>query len=297
MFALTRLAILLLTRRWGLIVVGAVLVLAGLIVGANSHQVTYQTVNKGTIIHYLYGGGSDDNDAYIELQDGSLYFLNESDFTPTLNSDSIKSQVASIVYDSANTKSIDVSSSNTSTHLSGTGDQVVQLVSFDDGGQNPTTFTTSEYHQNPSGFYQNDWGWGGVLLVLGLLIGGAALLVPMLMPGLAAKAKQGSPGFSMSPPANAYQQPLNEQPGPYPSANPSYPYPGAAQYPPQGGYPPHPAQYGQPSQGPVAPTQYGQPPQAPAYPPTPGSYEPTRYAAPPEPRQYGSPYDNPPNAR
>ncbi len=199
MFSLIRLAILLIPRRWGLIVVGAVLAIAGLIVGITSHQVTYQTVNKGTIIHYLYGqsdsGGNDNSDAYIELQDGSLYFLNESDFSPALNSDTIQSQVVSMVYDPTNTKSIDISSSNTSTHLSGTGDQVVQLTSFYSNGQNPATFTTSEYQQNPNGFYQNNWTGGAALLVLGLLIGGAALLLPMFMPGLAAKARQGGPGF------------------------------------------------------------------------------------------------------
>lgn len=292
MFTLIRLAILLIMRRWGLIVVGTVLAIAGLIVGVTSHQVTYQTVNKGTIIHYLYGqndsGGDDNNDAYIELQDGSLYFLNESDFSPALNSDTIQSQVVSMAYDPTNTKSIDISSSNTSTHLSGTGDQVVQLTSFDSNGQNPATFTTSEYQQNPKGFYQNNWAGGAALLVLGLLIGGAALLLPMFMPGLAAKAKQGGPGFSMSAPANGVP-PMNGQYG-SPVSPYQQPYPGAASYPQQGGYPP----YGQPpQQGPINPTPYGQPP---AYPPTPGSYDPTRYAPPPDPTQYGSPYNRPPNA-
>lgn len=311
MFALIRLAILLLTRRWGLILVGTALAVAGLIVGATSHQVAYQTVNKGMMIHYLYGqnssGGDDSSDAYIELQDGSLYFLKESDFTPSLTSDTIQSPMASIVYDTTNTKSINITA-DTGTHLSGTGDQVVQLTSFDNDGQNAKTFTTSEYQQNPNGFYQNNWVGGMALLLLGLLLGGAALLLPMFMPGLAMKAKRGGPGFSMSPPANSYQQPLNGQPGAYPPAYPPYqqPYPGANQYPQQGGYPPYPAQYGQPSQqgfenpapqAPAYPPAYPAAPQAPTYPPAPGSYEPTRYAPPPGTTQYGSPYDYPPNAQ
>ena len=290
MIALIRLAILLLTRRWGLIVVGVVLVLVGLIMGASSHRVSYRTVNQGTIIHYLYGqtdsGGDANNDAYIQLQDGSLYFLNESDFTPTLNSDTIQSQSVTLIYDPSDTKSIDANSSNTSTHLSGTGDGVVQLTSFDNSGQNPKVFTTSEYTQHPNGFYSNNWPTGIALLLLGLLISGAALVLPRFI------GKKNQAGFSMTPPAGGVP-PMGPVPNSYAPPN-AYqrPYTNPTQYAPQGGYTQYPGAtpYGQPPQAPQAPAypaQSPQAPQAPAYPPAPGSYGAT---------QYGSPYDGPPQA-
>ncbi len=53
---LVRLALILVTRRWGLIVVGAILAVVGLIVGFTSHGVTYQRVPQGTIAHFLAPG-------------------------------------------------------------------------------------------------------------------------------------------------------------------------------------------------------------------------------------------------
>jgi hypothetical protein len=78
-----RLLILLLTRRWGLIIVGTLLLIGGLVYGATSHQVAYQSVGKGTVAHFLSG---DNQVGYLEMDGNSaLYVLNEGDFTPVID--------------------------------------------------------------------------------------------------------------------------------------------------------------------------------------------------------------------
>ncbi len=52
---MARLIILLLTRRWGLLIVGAILIIGGAVWGMTSHQVTYQTSKQGVTYHIAIG--------------------------------------------------------------------------------------------------------------------------------------------------------------------------------------------------------------------------------------------------
>ena len=86
---MVRLLFLLLTTRWGLTIVGALLTIGGLVYGIGSHAVTYQSVSQDTVIHYLSPADTSSSTGYLQLQnDPNLYVINESDFTPPLTGNS-----------------------------------------------------------------------------------------------------------------------------------------------------------------------------------------------------------------
>lgn len=277
-----RLAILLLTRRWGLIIIGALLLIGGLIYSASSHNVSYTKLSHQTVAHYLSGGG--DNKAYMEMEGSSnLYEVNETSFTPAFSADALTSNTIDFVYRPDQTDSIDVTSTNTSTHLQGDAYTVEQITVYDSNGQNPKTYVRQEYQNNPNGFYENNWPGGLGLAFLGLVIGGLAFILPGLLARRRGQtAYKAAPAAGGAMPPNAYQQqpysgqmPYQQQqsyPGQTPYAQPQQYIPpvGAGQFPPQypqpdpypqapqpGGYPPYPQQQGQPGQ--YDPTQYGNP--------------------------------------
>ncbi len=280
---LVRLALILVTRRWGLIVVGAILAVVGLIVGFTSHGVTYQRVPQGTIAHFLAG---DDGTDYLQMDGSStLYILHEQDFTPAINGTKTFANGASIslIYSPDDTTGIDVTST-LGTHLVGKAFKVVQITSLDNGSK---VYATSEYSQNPNGFYQNNWGIGAILLVIGLVTAGAALILPA---AFGVRKPQSQAGFSVAPSAVMGMQGTPPQANPY-----QQPYQNPAQYPQQQQYP----QYPQPGQPGYEPTQmanpynpgqppsYPQGPQGPQNPQPGGSYEPTQWA---------NPHDRPPQS-
>ncbi len=276
MFSLIRLAIILFTRRWGLIVIGAICIIGGLVFGVLSHNVTYQRTGPAHIAHYLADTSS--NDGYLQLDNGStLYIVHQGDFSPSIDGiNTFKDgDTLSIVYRTDDTTSIDASST-IGTHLNGEAYNVVQIADSDTN----SVYTTDTYNQNPTGYYQNNWGGGIALFLLGAIIAALAFFLPTI------RAKRGKgvatnmtaatymgypnqpnyPGYNQNP-----QYPMQPmQPvQPVQSAQPSNPYGNPygvpAQYPPvpQPQYPPYPQNqpYPQPSQYP--PYQPGQPVQQP----------------------------------
>ena len=276
MFALVRLFLFLITRRWGLIILGAILALGGLFYGVSSHQVMYQTVAPGAPAHYLEDGST----AYLQMQNSeTLYIVNENDFSPPLTGSVISNGGnISFVYRPDDTTSVDVTSTR-GTHLQGDGYTVVQMTVYDANGQNPQIYTTSEYTQNPNGFYQNNWAGGIVIFLVGLVILGSVFFLPKTL-GKKKKlaSANGIPPAQMNVPngmqgqAYPYQQPYQN---PVPANPYAQPYQGPAQYP----------QYPQQPQQPQSPAQYGSNVQYPQYPQS-GSNEPTQFAGPynPPPR-------------
>ncbi len=273
-FALVRFFFFLLTRRWGLITVGSLLILFGLGYSLGSHQVTYQKAGLGTVAHHL--ASKDSGGGYLQMDNNPsmLYYLNESDFSPTIKFDTFgRGDTISFIYNPDDSQAIDVTS-ELGTHLQGTAYKVVEITLLTNGSQQE--FTTAEFSQAPNGYYQNNWAGGVSSLVIGLLTAGLAFAWPMLR---GKNKQQGSfgvaPSAAMGVPqqANMYQQPYAGQyqnPGQYqqypqqlyqnPGQNPQYP---------QQPYQQNPGQYSQYPQ-----QQPGQ------YPPQSGSYEPTQRANP-----------------
>ncbi len=222
----------------------------------------YQRADHATISHYLTG--SNDGKAYIELQDGSLYVLTETDFTPALSPETLLSRINTLVYDPKETYDVNVHATNNTTQLDGTGVAVVQLISYGPDGSTKT-FSTDEYTKNPQGFYRNNWAIGVGFMLAGIALGTFLFFFARYRkqknPGLA--APQG--GFTVSPSAA-----LAANSG-QPSVPPSFPAPQQAPY-----VQPNPYQV---EQVPFPQQSFQQYPEA-----DPGSaigYQPTRYSTPP----------------
>lgn len=258
-----RLAILLLTRRWGLIIVGAALLIGGLIYGANSHSVAYKSVGQGTVAHFLAG----DSTGYLKMDNSStLYVLNENDFTPTINGTNTfaNGDTISFVYRTDGTTNID-ETSTIGTHLSGPAYTIVELTVYANGGQK--VYNTADYSQHPSGFYQNNWLVGGAIAFIGFIIVDLAFILPLILKKKKVQTAYSPVAMGMQGQGqpNPYQQPY-QNPGQYNQ------YDQYGQYNQDNAYPPQPPQ----QQGQYPPSPYNQPyGQA-----QPGQYEPTQRADP-----------------
>ena len=285
MFSLIRLAILLLTRRWGLIVVGIACIVMGLFYGILSHTVAYQRVGPTQVLHYLRTDSS--GDAYVELANSpTLYILHQSDFSPSLGGISFSDQsMVSVVYQTDSTTSIDETSSS-GTVLKGDAYTIIEMTDSDGN----VAYTTSTYNQNPSGYYQNNWGGGIALFLLGVVVAGLAMFWPKIQAkrgkgvatNMVAGTYVGYPNQPYPPTPNypAYNQNMSYPVQPMSPVQPSdpyaNPYSGSAQYPPVPNpqypqnpqyqqYQPH--QLGQQPQAYNPYSQHGQPDNSYAYPP------------------------------
>lgn len=281
-----RLLLFLLTRRWGLIVLGSLLAFGGLVFGASSHQVAYQTLHQGGTFRFIAVEGGTD---YILLND-TYYVVNENNVSPAFDGPAFGRNnnltLSSLTY-RTDSSSIDVKLTD-GTQLQGTAYTVEQFVVTDTSGSHQQTYTTAEFIQNPNGFYENDWVGGLEILVVGLSIAGLAIFIPRLRGKNktqrgASTAPAGIP-MGTQPQVNPYQQPY-QGPVSYPQYQPqSYQTP---TYYPQPPYPVPPGQsnpvpWASPSQ---QPAQYSQYPHQPGqhYRQQSTSYEPSRPA---------NPYDN-----
>ncbi len=251
---MVRLLILLLSRRWGLIVCGVALVIAGLIWGAaGSHQVSYENSTQNT--NYHIGNGTETGNIYINADGSSDFFVALSDsFNPPIAQSDIDNSTAISFVARTDTTSIDLNANGTTINEA---HQIEKLVFYDKTGNVLATYTTAEYLANPSGFYDNEWLKSIWLVVAGLILGVVGFVLPLLRKRPQASASfAGAVGTQPAQSYQPYQQPANPygQPyqGPQAVANPyGQVYQGPEQYPPASPNPPQ-----QPGYNP-----YQQPPQ------------------------------------
>ena len=231
MYLIVRLLRLLLTRRWGWMVLGVVVAGIGVALGASSHQVKYQPITNGNFTPYVVEGGTD----YLQTSDGSTYYvIKESDLSPHFDGNTIfgGNQKTFAILTRSDTEDVDVQLTD-GTHLLGTGYRVERIAQVDPTtGQFMQIYSTAEYTQNPNGFYENNWAGGIGLIVLGLLSVGLGLFAPRIFKNRRLKASapapvmMGNSGQAMPyQQGNAYQQPPNPYMQPYagPSQYPQYP--------------------------------------------------------------------------
>lgn len=260
---MVRLAILLLSQRWGLMVVGVILVIAGLAWGATSHQVTFTNYPQGSLnSHYnVYSG--DLGNTYFNVQGSPDYFVaRKADFTPAIDTDSLADKTSAVSFIASSEKA-DIAANLEGHHID--SEFIVEKVTFyGDNNQVIATYSTSEYNANPNGFSQNTWLKAIWLIIGGVLLFVLAFIFPMLI-----KKPQANTNFNIGAGgAQAYQQPYPQQQQPYPPYQPQQQQPyqqpnpygqsyqGPQQYPPATPYPPQQPNYGQPGGNP-----YQQPPQ------------------------------------
>ncbi len=271
MFMLIRLFLLLLTRLWGWLALGAILIIIGVAFGASSYQVSYQTIDHGSFTPYVVSDGND----YLQTNGSTYYVINESELSPTFNGLSIfkSSQTFSMV---ARTDPQDVNVQlSDGTNLTGTGYKVEKIDVLDSSGNPTQSYVDSEYKQHPNGFYDNKWPSGAGLIVLGMIAGALAFFVPKRLNNKLLRSRKVAPAAAG----------VQDQAAPMPQANPyQQPYQNPSQYP---GY----SQYQDPAQ------QYQQ--QPPAYPSYPQYTDPASYQQPasqyPQYPQPSYPQQPPPN--
>ncbi len=249
---MARLVILLLTRRWGLLIVGLALIIGGVVWGMTSHQVTYQNSKQGVTYHIAIGETS--GNVYINADGSSDYFVAfKNDFNPQISQSDIDNSDTLEFVARTDTSSLDPALNANGTTIND-AHKIEKLVFFDKNGNVQKTFTTTEYQANPNGFNDNEWLKAIWLVIAGVIIAGAALIVPMVV-----KKPQPSTGFNIG--TGGVQQPYQQptpygQPYPQQPANPyGQPYQGPGQYSQGAAYPPQPPAYGQPN------NPYQQPPQ------------------------------------
>lgn len=151
-----RLAIYMLSKRWGWLAVGAIVLVIGVFVFARAH-VTQPVKIDGTISDYKEYTGSDGAYHRNELQlsgDSHAYVIIKTDFHPTLPDRFPGDRSVTIWVDQGTTS-------------------VVAVALYDDN-LNPTKYTTDAY-DHPERSLQNDHlggeitaGIGGLLLLFGL---------------------------------------------------------------------------------------------------------------------------------
>ncbi len=203
------------------LVTGLVCAIVGLFIGLSSHQVTYHNAGKEIVAHFLSGGSSSSNRiGYVQmLNDTNLYIVNEDDFSPPVKDNSFgDGDTISLIYRPMDTTSINVSATNTSTHLQGSAVTIVQFTVLPSGGINSSgaqTYTSSEYSKNPNGFYQNNWLLGTEPLALGgavpLAVGLLLILVGLILQLLRGRKKMQAevnvaPLIMVEMPVSQYQQ-------------------------------------------------------------------------------------------
>ena len=155
-------------QRWGLTLLGIVLIMCGLIYSAIPQTTPYQEISKAFLVHYLSGRGI----GYMQLEkSSSLYIVNEGDYIPAFSADYLNhgNVLISFLYRSDETTSIDVSSDN-HVHLGGQAFPVVRITLYHQYGQQPVVFSTQQYLQNPNGYYRHNWIVGIAFSILGLIL-------------------------------------------------------------------------------------------------------------------------------
>jgi len=244
---MTRLLILVLGRRWALVVCGAALAIAGLIWGAvGSHQVSYE--NSLQNVTYHFGTGSQSGNLYINADGSSDYFVALSgSFNPPIAQRDIDQSTTISFIARTDTTSVNLDENGTTVSEA---HQIEKLIFYDNNDKVLATYITAEYTTNPNGFYDNEWLKAIWLIIIGLILGVVAFLYPMLR-----KRPRGSASFPAAAvgvgaqPSQPYQ--------PYPPPNPyGQTYQGPEQDRQAAPYPPQQPGYGQPGSNP-----YQQPPQ------------------------------------
>ncbi len=165
-------------RRWGLILVGILLIIGGLIYGSIPQKTPYQNITKAFMAHYLSGRGI----GYMQLEKiPTLYIVNEGQFLPAFSADYLNhgNVLISFLFRTDETTSIDASNGN-NVHLIGPAYTVEQITLYHQFGQPPQVFSTSEYFQNPNGYYQHYWMTGIALSLLGLIFIGLGLFMTVI---------------------------------------------------------------------------------------------------------------------
>ena len=111
----------------------------------------------------------------------TLYIVNEGEFLPAFSADYLNhgNVLITFLYRADETTNIDASTGN-NVRLTGPAFTVEQIKLYFTFGQPPEVFSTHEYFQNPSGYYQHNWMAGIALSLLGFIFSGFGIFMPII---------------------------------------------------------------------------------------------------------------------
>lgn len=164
------------------VIIGTAVVGIGYVVGRSSHQVTYNYILDGHIIHYISGTSQNHHVSYFQLsEDSALFYIHESNFKPAFDVSALgNSGHVALAYASDTKQSIDVKS-NLGTHLSGKGYRVIAIAPLDNGSQ---LYAEPAFLQHPHGYFFSLtnvayvlYTLGGLVAILSLIFRDQALVV------------------------------------------------------------------------------------------------------------------------
>jgi len=239
------LIIMLLRRRWGIVIIGAILVVAGLVWGLASQQIAFTSFVKGGIQdqYNVYSGNL--GNTYITIKGSSnTYIAQVGDIQPAIDQTALNNAASLSFVASSQTADVQATLEGNTV----TSEYIIEKITFyDNNGTAVSTSTTADYNAHPNGFTQDNWSKSIWLILVGILMAGAALIYPLI-----SKKPQPSASFNIgvggvqqpyAQPQQPYAQPYQPQ-QPYaqpPQANPNpyaQSYQGTEQYPQNPPYPP-----------------------------------------------------------
>ncbi|HEY1348619.1 MAG TPA: hypothetical protein VGF67_03220 [Ktedonobacteraceae bacterium] len=146
-----------------LVLADLALIIGGLFYGLGSHTVAYQSPQGKDFVPYFVSSGI----TYLQVHGSSTYYvINENDFSPSLNlQDAFANNQSFSFVARSNSDDLDVTFTD-GIHLQGKSYQVVNLTFFAHNGTT-TQFATSEFKQNPRGYYENHWPEAILVLLIG----------------------------------------------------------------------------------------------------------------------------------
>jgi hypothetical protein len=175
-----RFLLLLITRRWGWALIGALIIVGGVLWGVSSPLIPYEnSLLNSSNQDSVYIGATSDGNIYIWTTDKTnptFYVARTSDFNPPIDRTKIHLDSRLNFVDRSDTINLKATLADnvhvTQAHI------IEQLVIYDVNSKVTATYNASGYDPNSSGYLDSRWWPGGdATIAFGLLVACVALFV------------------------------------------------------------------------------------------------------------------------
>jgi hypothetical protein len=176
--ALLRMIVFIFSTVVGRLIIGALLLIGGIVYGLGSHDIVYQWVQQQGSANIISGNALQGEDYYYHIPGSNTYYaIHAADFSPYPLPDTFENETASLQIEAGSAHSVS-GTLNDGTTFSGTAYKVVHFVLMDTQGQH--VFTTQEYRDHPASYYTDQWLIGGTVTILGFLLIAITLIFHLL---------------------------------------------------------------------------------------------------------------------
>jgi hypothetical protein len=175
-----RFLLLLITRRWGWALIGALIIVGGVLWGVSSPLIPYEnSLLNSTNQNSYYIGAANDGNIYIWTTDKTnptFYVARTSDFNPPIDRTKIHLETRLSFVDRSDTIAVNTILAD-NVHAS-QAHIIEELTIYDANSKTLGTYNASGYDPNSSGYLDSRWWPGGdATIAFGLLVACIALFV------------------------------------------------------------------------------------------------------------------------